>query len=324
MKRREFIAHLGGAAAWPLSARAQPLDHVRRVFVLMGTPNDSEAQARASALHEGLQILGWSIGHNIKIDYRFATGDAARMREYAEEAVASAPDLVLAQTNFALQAIHNATRNLPIVFLQVSDPVGGGFVESLGRPGGNITGFTNFETEIGGKWLQTLKELAPDVERVGVILHPETSAHAGFLRAAETASVTLGTKVTALGVHNAEEIKTAITGFAAPRSGLIVAPHPVTRGTLIIELAARHRLPAIYPFGFHAKDGGLIAYGIDQVDQWRRSATYIDQILQGAIPADMPIQQPTKFELVINLKTAKALGLAIPPALLARADEVIE
>jgi putative tryptophan/tyrosine transport system substrate-binding protein len=247
------------------------------------------------------------------------------MRENAKEAVASESDLVIAQTNFALQAIRDATRNLPIVFLQVSDPVGGGFVENLARPGGNITGFTNFEPEMGGKWLETLKEIAPPVERVGVILHPETSAHAGFLRTAETASLALNMKVVSLGVHNAEEIERAMAGFVSvPKGGLIVAPHPVTRGRLIIDLAARHRLPAIYPFSFHAKDGGLISYGIDQVDQWRRAATYVDRILKGEKPANLPVQLPTKYELVINLKTAKALGLTVPPTLLARADEVIE
>jgi putative ABC transport system substrate-binding protein len=247
------------------------------------------------------------------------------MRVYAKEAVASGPDLILAVTNPALQAIRNSTRSQPIVFLQVSDPVGGGFVESLAHPGGNITGFTNFEPEMGGKWLQTLKEMAPAVENVAVVLHPQTSAHAGFLRTAEAASVALGIKVTSLGVHNSNEIESAITQFAlVPKGGLIVAPHPVTRGKLTIDLATHHRLPAIYPFAFHAREGGLLAYGIDQVDQWRNAATYVDRILRGTKPADLPVQQPTKYELVINLKTAKALGLDVPPMLLGRADEVIE
>jgi putative ABC transport system substrate-binding protein len=265
------------------------------------------------------------MGRNIQIDYSFADGDAERMRVYAKEVVASGPDLILAVTNPALQAIRNATHSQPILFLQVSDPVGGGFVESLAHPGGNVTGFTNFEPEMGGKWLQTLKEIAPAVEHVAVVLHPETSAHAGFLRTAETASVALGMKVTALGVHSVNEIEPAITQFArVPKGGLIVAPHPVTRGKLTIDLAAHHRLPAIYPFAFHAREGGLIAYGIDQVDQWRSAATYVDRILRGAKPADLPVQQPTKYELVINLKTAKALGLDVPPMLLGRTDEVIE
>jgi putative tryptophan/tyrosine transport system substrate-binding protein len=199
MKRREFITLIGGAAAWPLAARAQQPERMRRIFVLMGTANDAEAQARAEALQQGLQVLGWTMGRNVQINYGFGSGDVERMRVYAKEAVASGPDLILAQTNSALEAVRNATPNLPIIFLQVSDPVGGGFVESLAHPGGNITGFTNFESEIGGKWLQTLKEIAPAVERVAVVLHPETSAHAGFLRAAETAPVALGIKVTSLG-----------------------------------------------------------------------------------------------------------------------------
>jgi putative ABC transport system substrate-binding protein len=325
MKRRAFITLLGGAAAWPLAARAQQPERMRRIIVLMGIANDAEAQARAVALRQGLQVLGWTMGRNIQIDYSFADGDVERMRVYAKEAVASGPDVILAVTNPALQAIRNATRNQPIVFLQVSDPVGGGFVESLAHPGGNITGFTNFEPEMGGKWLQTLKEIAPAVEHVAVVLHPETSAHAGFLRTAEAASVALGIKVTSLGVHNANEIESAITQFAiAPKGGLIVAPHPVTRGKLTIDLAAQHRLPAIYPFAFHAREGGLVAYGIDQVDQWRSAAAYVDRILRGTKPVDLPVQQPTKYELVINLKTAKALGLDVRPMLLGRADEVIE
>jgi putative ABC transport system substrate-binding protein len=325
MRRREFITLVGGAAAWPLAVRAQQPERVRRVIVLMGIANDAEAQARAVALRQALQVLGWIMGRNIQIDYSFADGDVERMRVYAKEAVASGPDLILAVTNPALRAIRNATRDQPIMFLQVSDPVGEGFVESLAHPGGNVTGFTNFEPEMGGKWLQTLKEIAPAVEHVAVVLHPETSAHAGFLRTAETASVALGMRVTSLGVHSVNEIEPAITQFArVPKGGLIVAPHPVTRGKLPIELAAHHRLPAIYPFAFHAREGGLVAYGIDQVDQWRSAATYIDRILRGTKPADLPVQQPTKYELVINLKTAKELGLEVPPMLLARADEVIE
>jgi putative tryptophan/tyrosine transport system substrate-binding protein len=325
LRRRQFITLLGGAAAWPRAARAQQGERMRRIIVLMGIANDAEAQARAMALREGLKTLGWTMGRNIQIDYSFADGDAERMRVYAKEAVASGADLILAVTNPALQAVRNATRSQPIVFLQVSDPVGGGFVESLAHPGANVTGFTNFEPEMGGKWLQTLKEMAPAVEHVAVVLHPETSAHAGFLRTAETASIALGIKVTSLGVHNVNEIEPAITQFALmPKGGLIVAPHPLTRGKLIIDLTAHHRLPAIYPFAFHAREGGLLAYGIDQLDQWRSAANYVDRILRGTKPADLPVQQPTKYELVINLKTAKALGLDVPPMLFGRADEVIE
>jgi putative tryptophan/tyrosine transport system substrate-binding protein len=326
MTRRELIALLGGTAvSWPLRVLAQQNEHVRRIFVLVGIADDTEARARAEALHEGLQMFGWTLGRDVQLDYRFAGGQVERMRAYAKEAVASGPDLILAQTNPALQAVLDAAPSQPIIFLQVSDPVGGGFVKSLAHPGANITGFTNFEIEIGGKWLQTLKEIAPKVDRAAVVLHPETSAHAGFLRAAEAASLGMGMSVAGLAVHNTNEIERSITQYAAvPNGGLIVAPHPLTRGKLIIDLAARHQLPAVYPFRFHAQDGGLVSYGIDQVDQWRRAATYVDRILRGTNPRELPVQQPTRYELVINLKTAKALGLTVPPMLLARADEVIE
>jgi putative tryptophan/tyrosine transport system substrate-binding protein len=323
VRRRKFITLLGVAAAWPLVARAQ--QGARRVVVLMGTANDAEAKARAITLQEGLQKLRWTIGRDIQVDYRYAAGNAERMRDYANEAVASGPDLLLAQTNPALQALQKATRSLPIVFLQVSDPVGGGFVQSLAHPGGNITGFTNFESEIGGKWLRTLKDIAPAMENVGFVLNPDTSAHVEFLRAAEAASVALNVKVVALSVQKAEDIERAITGYASmPNGGMIVAPHPITRGKQIIDLASRYRLPTIYPFAFHAHDGGLVSYGVDQVDQFRRAATYVDRILKGEKPAGLPVQEPTKYELVINLKTAKALGLIIPPGVLTIADEVIE
>jgi putative ABC transport system substrate-binding protein len=326
MERREFITLLGATAAtWPLGARAQQLERIRRVGVLMGIANDADANARAVALQEGLRLLGWTVGRNIQIDYSFASGDAERMRTYAKELVSSAPDVILAVTNPALQAVLDATRSQPIVFLQVSDPVGGGFVKSLDHPGGNVTGFTNFEAEVGSKWLQILKEIAPGVERVGFLFNPETSAHIGFLRAAETASVTLAVKVSPLGVHMASEIESAITEFTlAPKGGLIIAPHPLTIGKLIIDLAAKYRLPAIYPFAFHARDGGLVSYGVDQVDQWRSAATYVDRVLRGTRPANLPVQQPTKYELAINLKTAKALELTVPPNLLTLASQVIE
>jgi putative ABC transport system substrate-binding protein len=326
MERREFITLLGATTAtWPLGARAQQLERIRRVGVLMGIANDSDANARAVALQEGLRVLGWTIGRNIQIDYSFASGDAERMRTYAKELVSSAPDVIIAVTNPALQAVLDATRSQPIVFLQVSDPVGGGFVESLDHPGGIVTGFTNFEPEVGSKWLQILKEIAPGTERVGFLFNPETSAHVGFLRAVETASVTLAVKVSPLGVRKVSEIESAITEFAlTPEGGLIIAPHPLTIGKLIIHLAAKYRLPAIYPFAFHARDGGLVSYGIDQVDQWRSAATYVDRVLRGTKPANLPVQQPTKYELVINLKTAKELKLTVPPNLLTLASQVIE
>jgi ABC-type uncharacterized transport system substrate-binding protein len=247
------------------------------------------------------------------------------MRLYAQEAIASGSDLILAQSNPVLQTLRSLSPSQPIVFLQVSDPVGGGFVESLAHPGGNITGFTNFEPDIGGKWLQTLKEIASTVERVAVVLHPETTANAAILRAAQDASVALGVKVTPLGVRDVNEIEPGLAQFArVSKGGLIVAPHPVTRGKLIIDLAAQRRLPAVYPFAFQARDGGLVSYGVDPVAQWRSAATYVDRILRGTKPADLPVQQPTKYELVINLKTAKALDLTVPMTLQARADEVIE
>lgn len=326
MRRREFIkAVTGSAVARPLAARAQQVERMRRVGVVMAIPNDAEAHARTVALEEGLQVLGWTVGRNIQIDYRYPGGDAERMRATAKELTSSAPDLIIAVTNPALKAARDATLSQPIVFLQVSDPVGGGFVESLDRPGGNATGFTNFEPEVGGKWVQTLKEIAPGVERVGFVFNPATSAHLGFLRAAETASVSLAAKVSPLGIYKVSEIEPAITEFAStPKGGLIIAPHPLTRGQLTIDLAAKYQLPAIYPFAFHAREGGLVSYGIDQVDQWRSAATYVDRILRGTKPADLPVQQPSKYELVVNLKTAKALGLTVPPNLLTLANEVIE
>jgi putative ABC transport system substrate-binding protein len=276
-------------------------------------------------LEEGLQVLGWTVGRNIQIDYSYPGGDAERMRTTAKELTSSAPDLIIAVTNPALKAARDSTLSQPILFLQVSDPVGGGFVESLDRPGGNATGFTNFEPEVGGKWLQTLKEIAPGVERVGFVFNPATSAHVGFLRAAETASVSLAVKVSPLGIYKVSEIEPVISEFAStPKGGLIIAPHPLTRGQLTIDLAAKYQLPAIYPFAFHAREVGLVSYGIDQVDQWQSAATYVDRILRGTKPADLPVQQPSKYELVVNLKTAKALGLTVPPNLLTLANEVIE
>ena len=324
LRRREFITLGGAAIAWPFAARAQTVQ-LRRVVVLMGTANDAEAAARATALKEGLQKLGWILGRNIQIDYRFAAGNAEQMSAYASEAVASQPDLLLAQTNPALKALQKATNSLPIVFLQVSEPIGEGFVKSLAHPGGNATGFTNFESEIGGKWLRTLKDVAPIVKTIGFIFNPETSAHVQFLKAAQATSAELDLKVVPLGVHSVAEVEPIVTGFAAePNGGMIVSPHPITRGKLIIDLAARYRLPTIYPFAFHARDGGLVSYGVDQVDQFRRAAIYVDRILKGEKPAALPVQEPTKYELVINLKTAKALGLSVPPPLIALADEVIE
>jgi ABC-type uncharacterized transport system substrate-binding protein len=329
MKRREFIALLGGAAAtWPLAAPAQQPDRARRIGVLIGfAEGDREQRARTAAFLNRLQELGWTDGRNIRIDYRYTNAETERMRVSADELVALSPDLILAQTNPVLAALRQATSSVPIVFVQVSDPVGGGFVASLARPGGNMTGFTNFEPEMGGKWLETLTEATRGLTRVAILLHSKIAAHAAFLRAAQAAAPTLGTTVIAVAADDAIEIEQFITAFSAqPKGGLVVLPsaaHIVNRD-LIIALAARHRLPAVYPYSLFANAGGLISYGIDQVEQWRRAASYVDRILKGEKPADLPVQQPTKYELVINLKTAKALDLEIPPMLLTRADQAIE
>jgi putative ABC transport system substrate-binding protein len=330
MRRREFITLLGGAAAaWPHGVIAQPADRMRRIGVLIAlAENDPQAQANIAAFRRGLQELGWTEGRNIRFDYRFAGGNIERMRVYAAELVDLAPDVVLVHSNPFLAALRQANRTIPTVFAQVADPVGSGFVESLARPGGNVTGFSNYESEIGGKWLDVLKEVAPRVTRAAVLLHPETTANVAYLRAAEAAARSLGVTVTAAGVYDAAEIERAVTAFAAePNGGLIVLPHPITglNRDLIAALAARHRLPAVWPFRFFiAANGGLLSYGIDVADLFRRATVYVDRILHGTRPGELPIQLPTKFELVINLKTAKALGLEVPPTLLARADEVIE
>jgi putative tryptophan/tyrosine transport system substrate-binding protein len=291
----------------------------------MGIPNDADAHTRAVALQEGLQKVGWTVGSNIQIDYRFAGSEGERTHAYAKELVSLAPDVILAVTNFTLQGLLDVAPTQPIVFLQVSDPVGGGFVASLDHPGGNVTGFTNFEPSMGSKWLETLKEVAPGVEHAGFIFDPDTSAHVGFVQSAEMASGTLAVNVNRIGVHRVSDIEPAIAQFAqTPKGGLIVAPHPLTRGKLIVDLATKYQLPTIYPFSFFARDGGLVSYGIDQIDQWRSAAAYVDRILRGTKPADLPVQQPNKYELVINLKTAKALELTVAPNLLTLADEVIE
>jgi ABC-type uncharacterized transport system substrate-binding protein len=325
MRRRDFFTLVGSAvAARPFAGLAQNLT-MRRIVALMGTADDAEAKDRAVALQQGLQKLGWTIGRDLEIEYLFAAGSADRLLAYANQAVASKPDILLAQTNPAAKALQSVTRTLPIIFLQVSDPVGAGIVASLANPGGNLTGFTNFEAGIGGKWLRTLKDIAPTLKDVGFVFNPETSAHVEFLQAAQKASSALQLNVIPLAVHKVEDVESVITTFAAtPNRGMIVSPHPITRGKLIINLAARYRLPTIYPFDFHVRDGGLISYGVDQVEQFRSAAKYVDRILKGEKPANLPVQQPDKYQLVINLKTAKALGLNVPPTLLAIADRTIE
>jgi len=326
MRRRQFITLLGGTAIWPLRAEAQQGGRLRKIGVLMGlSPNDKEAQLRIKAFESTWPELGWIEGRNIHVDYRWAPGEFTLMRTEAAKLVASAPEVILVNGTSVLTALREATQSIPIVFLGVSDPEGAGIVANLARPGGHMTGFTNFEPAMGGKWFQTLKEIAPHLMRVGVIRNP--AALTRLWQSIETEAISTGTEAIDCGARGADEIKMAIGAFVGqPNTGLIVLPDPILaahRG-VIIELAAKQRHPAVYPFRFFADSGGLLSYGVDVQDQARRSAFYIDRILKGARPGDLPVQAPTKFELIINLKTAKALGVDIPPSLLARADEVIE
>jgi putative tryptophan/tyrosine transport system substrate-binding protein len=328
MRRREFITLLGGggAAAWPLAARAQQPKGMRRIGLLMGTQQtDPEMKRRIEVLVQKLLEFGWAEGRDVRFDYRFST-EVERMNVYAAEIVELRPDVIVVHSNPFLAALRQVNRTIPTVFIQVADPVGSGFIDNLAHPGGNITGFSNFEAEIGGKWLEILKEVSPTVTRALVLLHTQTAANVAFLRAAEMASTSLGITVTSASVQDAAEISSAFETFAAPNSGLLVMPHIVTvsNRVLIGELAIHHRMPTVAPFGFMAASGLLVSYGIDVVDLFRRAASYVDRILRGAKPAELPVQQPTKYELVVNLKTAKAIGLTVPATLLARADAVIE
>jgi putative tryptophan/tyrosine transport system substrate-binding protein len=328
MRRREFIAALGGAVAWPRAARAQQPDSVRHIGVLMTTAEtDPAGQARIAGFLQGLQQLGWSVGRNVQIDTRWAAGDADRIRAYAAELVALAPDVILATGSATVGPLQRASRAVPIVFVTTIDPVGGGFVESLARPGTNATGFSAAEYGMSGKWLELLKQIAPRVTRVGVVRDPEIAAGAGQFGAIQSVAPTFGVELRPLGVRDAGEIDRAITAFArSANDGLIVTPSALTlvHRTAIIALAARHKLPAIYSDRHFVAAGGLISYGPDRIDEYRQAASYIDRILKGEKPADLPVQAPTKYELAINLKTAKTLGLDVPQSLLARADEVIE
>jgi putative tryptophan/tyrosine transport system substrate-binding protein len=334
MQRREFITLLGGAmVAWPLAARAQQTDRMRRVGVLMGiSESDPETQARLIAFRQTLQALGWTDGGNLRVDYRQLPDDPDRFRTVAAELVGLAPDVILAYGPPAVAALRRETRSIPIVFAQVSNPLGAGFVESMAHPGGNITGFTNFELTIGGKWLEALKEIAPRVTRSAIISNPDNASQGGFLGAIEVAAASLGIQVVPVALRAAAEPERTITeraidAFARePNGGMIVLPDFITINLRqpIVTLAARNRLPTVYPFRFFATTGGLMSYGVDQIEQSRQAASYVDRILKGAKPADLPVQAPTKFELVINLKTAKTLDITVPPSLLARADELIE
>jgi putative ABC transport system substrate-binding protein len=328
MKRREFIAGLGSAAAWPLAARAQQLERMRRIGVLQpNSESDPESQLRRAAFVDGLQKFGWTEGTDVMIHYRWAGGDADRIRLYATELTGMRPDVIWTSGALSLLPLKRATRTVPIVFTAVYDPVGSGFVVSLTRPGGNITGFTLGEFSMGGKILEVLKEVAPQVSRVAVILNLEQPPHVAMWRSIQATAPSFGVRSTAADVQGPDEIERAIEAFARePNGGLIVLPGPVTvvHRELIIALVARHHLPAAYGYRFFVTGGGLVSYGVDPVDQSRQAAGYVDRILKGEKPADLPVQQPTKFELAINLKTAKALGLTIPDSILARANEVIE
>jgi ABC-type uncharacterized transport system substrate-binding protein len=329
MRRREFIRLLGGAAAWPLAARAQQPERVRHIGVLMNTAaDDPEGQARITAFVQELALSGWIDGRSVRIDTRWAAGGAAdRFRTYAAELVALAPDVILAHSSAAVPPLLQATRTVPIVFTGVADPVGAGYVDSLARPGGNATGFSNFEYTIAGKWLELLKETAPRVTRAAVLRESGIAAGPGQFGVIQAVAPSLGVELQPVDVRDVGKIERAIAAFAqGSNGGLIVtgSPGALFHRELIVALAARHRLPAVYFARYYVTGGGLISYGPDFVDQFRRAAGYADRILKGEKPADLPVQAPTKFELAINLKTAKALGLNVPPSLLARADEVIE
>lgn len=288
--------------------------------------SDAESHPRFAAFRQELQRLGWVEDRNLRIEYRWAA-DVDRMGIYAAELVGLTPDVILVQSNPALAAVQRLTRTIPVVFVNVADPVGSRFIENLARPGGNVTGFTIFESSMGGKWLGILKEIAPAVRRGAVLLHPETPAHRAFLSTVQIAATSLAMTIAEAAVHNATEIERAIKAFASePDGALVVLPHPVTTVSreVIIDQAAQNRLPAVYPFRYFATAGGLISYGIDSVQIFRRAATYVDRVLRGEKPGELPVQAADKFELAINLKTARALGLTVPPALLARADQVIE
>jgi len=329
-RRRQFITLVGGAAAaWPLAARAQQTERVPRIGVLMASAaDDSENQARMAGFLQGLAQLGWTDGRNIRIDTRWATTNPDDLRRHATELTALAPDVLVAASGTTTVApLLQATRTVPIVFVVVVDPVGAGFVASLARPGGNATGFTTFEYGMSGKWLELLKQIAPSMTRAAVLRDPAIASGIGQFGAVQAVAPSLGVELSPVDVRDAPEIERAVTSFARSSSGgLIVTPSPLAsrHRDLIIMLAARHRLPAVYAWRYYVTDGGLISYGPDSIDQYRRAAGYVDRILKGEKPADLPVQAPTKYELVINLKTAKALGLTVPDSLLARADEVIE
>jgi putative ABC transport system substrate-binding protein len=329
MKRRDFITLLGGAAAaWPVAAGAQQRERMRRISVLAPVAGDDpDVQARHAAFVQGLEQLGWTNGRNLRIDARWGGGNPDEIRKYARELLALSPDVILASGSAAVEPLLQATRTVPIVFTNVPDPVGAGFVDSLARPGGNVTGFTPYEFGIGGKWLELLKQIAPNVTRAAVIRDPTITAGMGQWGAIQTAAPSFAVDVSPINMRDATDIERGIAAFArSPNGGLILTGSglAVVHRNLIITLAARHKLPAVYSRRVFVADGGLSSYGPDEMESRRRAAGYVDRILKGEKPADLPVQAPTKYELVINLKTAKALGLEVPATLLVRADEVIE
>jgi putative ABC transport system substrate-binding protein len=329
MKRRQFIALLGGTTlGWPLAVRAQQADRVRRIGVLIGPAADNpDAQANIAAFLQVLQQSGWTDGRNVRIDTRWGAGNADNIRKYAAELAAPAPDVIFASGTASVGPMLQATRTVPIVFANVADPVGAGFVDSLARPGGNATGFIQFEYSLSGKWLELLKQIAPGVTRVAVLRDPAITSGIGQFAVIQSVAPSVGVEVSAINVRDAGEIERAVTAFArSPNGGLILTASAlaVAHRELIIALAARHKLPAVYYRRYFVTSGGLISYGYDVVQQYRGAAGYVDRILKGEKPADLPVQAPTMYELVINLKTAKALGIEVPPMLLARADAVIE
>jgi putative ABC transport system substrate-binding protein len=327
MRRREFITLLGGAFAWPHLARAQQPDRMRRIGVLIGATDDQETQARLAVFRQGLQQLGWTDGRNVRIDTRWGAANADDIRKYAAELVTLAPDVILAAGNAPVERLLQATRTVPIVFAIVLDPVGSGIVDSLSQPGGNATGFMQFEYSLTAKWLELLKQVAPSVTRAAVLRDSTVAAGIGQFAVIQSVAPSVGVEVSPINGRDAPEIERAIAAFARTSNGGLIVTSSSLAGVhrdLIIALAARHKLPAVYSGRVSVNRGGLISYGADLVDQYRRAAAYVDRILKGTKPADLPVQAPTKYELVINLKTARALGLEIPTSLLARADEVIE
>ena len=329
MRRREFVTLIGGAALWPLTAQGQQPERMRRIGVLPGggDTDDPRSQPNISAFLRALQQLGWADGRNVKIDYRWPAGDADKARKYAAELVALAPEVIVTISSTNMTALLQTTRTVPIVFVAVADPVGAGYVDSLSRPGGNATGFLLFDYSLSTKWLELLKEVAPGVKRAAVLRDPTISSGPAQFGVIQAAAPSLRVEVSPVNVHDASEIERGVTAFArSGNGGLIVTGSPLSlvHREVIIALSARHKLPAMYFLRQFVTDGGLISYGPHVPDQARRAAGYVDRILKGEKPADLPVQAPTKYELVINLKTAKALGLVVPPTLLARADEVIE